>query len=137
MKRLFARATVVAAVLAGSFAFALGEPTSAVDPGSGDSVKAFALQWFQNLQAGQIDRTQMTAALNDHLTDDAVREMSRYLNSYGPATKDEIAESRKIQDQIFYVVKLFLDRGDAMTLLIGFDENGKITGITFPSMGRE
>jgi uncharacterized protein YuzE len=34
-------------------------------------------------------------------------------------------------------VKLFLQRGDAISLLIGFDENGKITGITFPSMGQE
>jgi hypothetical protein len=34
-------------------------------------------------------------------------------------------------------VKLFLQRGDALSLLIGFDESGKITGITFPSMGRE
>jgi hypothetical protein len=63
--------------------------------------------------------------------------MSRYLKSYGPATGDEIVQSRQIENQTFYVVKLFLQRGDAISLLIGFDENGKITGITFPSMGQE
>lgn len=79
----------------------------------------------------------MSAAFSEHLTQDAVQEMARHLKSYGPATGDEIVQSRKIEDQTFYVVKLFLERGDAISLLIGFDENGKITGITFPSMGQE
>jgi hypothetical protein len=57
--------------------------------------------------------------------------------TYGPATGDEIVQTRKIQDQTFYVVKLFLQRGDALSLLIGFDESGKITGVTFPSLGQE
>jgi hypothetical protein len=100
-------------------------------------VKVFALGLFERLQAGQINRTQMTAALSENLTDDSVKEMARYLKSYGPATSDEIIQTRKIQNQTFYVVKLFLQRGDALSLLIGFDESGKITGITFPSMCRE
>ena len=108
-----------------------------VDPSSGDSVRSFALDWFERLQAGQIDRAQMTKTLSETLTDESVQEMSHYLNSYGPATGDEIAQNRKIQDQTFYVVKLFLQRGDALSLLIGFDDAGKITGVTFPSMGQE
>ena len=98
---------------------------------------AFALQWFERLQAGQIDRDQMTTALSETLTDDSVKEMSRIVTSFGPATKDEIVGNRKIDDQTFYVVKLFLQRGDAVSLLIGFNESGKITGVTFPSLGQE
>ncbi|HEY6256939.1 MAG TPA: hypothetical protein VIY51_14220, partial [Xanthobacteraceae bacterium] len=86
---------------------------------------------------GQIDRTQMTGALAENLTDESVDEMSRHLKSYGPAIGDEIAQNRRIRDQTFYVVKLFLQRGDALSLLIGFDDEGKITGVTFPSMGQE
>ena len=138
MRRRFAQQPLLAMLLfVGSLAIAFGGEASFVDPGSGDSVKAFALRWFQHLQMGQIDRTQMTAAFSDHLTDDSVQEMARYLNSYGPATGDEVVQTRKIGDQTFYLVKLFLQRGDALTMLIGFDENGKITGVTFPGMGRE
>jgi hypothetical protein len=113
------------------------EPTSPPGPPSSDSAKTIALEWFEHLQEGQIDRTQMTTVFNEALTDDAVKEMSRFLKSYGPAAGDEIGQSRTIQDQTFYLVKFFLQRGDALTMLIGFDENGKVTGLTFTSMGRE
>jgi hypothetical protein len=137
MKRLFARAAVVATLVTGSFASVYGGQTPSIDPTSSDGVKTFALEWFERLQAGQIDRTQMTTELSETLTDDSVKEMSRIVSSFGPATKDEIVENRKIEDQTFYVVKLFLQRGDAVSLLIGFNESGKITGVTFPSLGQE
>jgi len=37
-------------------------------------------------------------------------------------------------DQTFYLVKLIFPRGDAASLLIGFDTQGKIIGINFTSM---
>ncbi len=37
-------------------------------------------------------------------------------------------------EQTFYVVKLIFPRGDAASLLFGFDAAGKITGITLLSM---
>ena len=43
-------------------------------------------------------------------------------------------QSRTIADQNFYLVKLVFPRGDAASLLIGFDAEGKITGIDFISM---
>jgi hypothetical protein len=135
MKRLFVEAAVLATLFTGSSAFS--DQIAPIDPSSSDSVKTFALDWFEHIQAGKIDRAQMTAALSETLTDSSVEEMSRYLRAYGPATRDEISQNRRIQDQTFYVVKLFLQRGDALSLLIGFNDDGKITGITFPSMGRE
>jgi hypothetical protein len=137
MRRFYAQAAMVGTLFIGSFTPAIGDQTPPIDPRSSDSVKTFALQWFEHLQAGQIDRTQMTTALSKSLTDDSVKEMSRRVMTYGPATGDEIVQTRKIQDQTFYVVKLFLQRGDALSLLIGFDESGKITGVTFPSLGQE
>jgi hypothetical protein len=121
----------LAVLLTGFVTAAVAEQTSPA------SVKAIALEWFEHLQAGQIDRTQMTTALSETLTDDSVKEMSHYLKSYGPTTGAEIVQDREIEDQTFYVVKLLLKRGDALSLLIGFDESGKITGVTFPSMGQE
>ena len=54
-------------------------------PASGptdDKVAAFALQWFTQMQAGKIDRTQYTATYGAQLTDGAVQDMSRHLNQY-------------------------------------------------------
>jgi hypothetical protein len=87
------------------------------------------------MQAGQLDRTQLTAAYSAQLMDEAVRRMTRYVNLYGASpTSAEIPQSRTIADQTFYLVKFIFPRGDAASLLIGFDGQGKITGINFMSM---
>ena len=116
-----------------SNAVALADPPS--NAPSEDSVKALALQWYTQMQAGQLDRAQLTAAYSAQLTDDAVREMSHAVNLYGASPKTtQILQSRTIGEQRFYLVKLVFPRGDAASLLIGFDSHGKITGINFMSM---
>ena len=61
--------------------------------------------------------------------------MSRKVNLYGASpTSAVILQSRTIADQTFYVVKLVFPRGDAASLLFGFDTEGKITGIAIMSM---
>jgi hypothetical protein len=133
MKR-FARMILLAALLTNAAA-ALADLTTLSDARSQDNVKTFALQWYAEMQAGKIDRTQLTATYSAQLTDDAVREMSRKVNLYGaPPRRAEILQSRTIADQTFYLVKLIFPRGDAASLLIGFDARGKITGIDFMSM---
>lgn len=98
-------------------------------------MKTFALQWFAQMQAGQFDRTQLTAAYSAQLTDDAVQAMSRRLNEYGASPKSaEILQSRTVGDQTFHLVKLLFPRGDAASLLVAADTEGKITGITITSM---
>ncbi len=95
-----------------------------------DSLKDFALQWFLQMQAGQIDRTKLTSAYSAQLTDHAVQEMSRRLNDYGAKPRcAEILQSRTIGDQTFHVVKFHFPRGDAASFLFGFGAEGKITGI--------
>jgi hypothetical protein len=39
-----------------------------------------------------------------------------------------------IGDQTFYQVKFIFPRGDAASVLFGFDTAGKITGVSFESM---
>jgi hypothetical protein len=105
------------------------------DAQTDDNVKGLALRWYTQMQAGELDRTQLTAAYSAQLTDDAVRKMSHAVNLYGASPKGaQILESRTIADQKFYLVKLVFPRGDAASLLIGFDGQGKITGIDFMSM---
>ena len=128
MRRLVAL-MLVTALLTGGRVLALADPPAA------DNVKALALRWYEQMQAGKLDRSQLAAAYSAQLTDDAVRGMSRKVNLYGASpTSAEILQNRTIADQTFYLVKLIFPRGDAASLLIGFDAHGKITGINFMSM---
>ncbi len=95
-----------------------------------DDVKVLALQWFQQMQAGQIDRTQLTDAYSAQLTESVVQEMSCRLNDYGASPRNaEILQRRVIGDQTFKLVKFHFPRGDAASFLFGFGADGKITGI--------
>jgi hypothetical protein len=100
-------------------------------------VEAIALQWFEQMRTGQIDRTQLTAEYSAQLTDDAVKKMSAYLNEYkygASPTGAQILRTRTIGEQTFYDVKLTFPRGDAASLLFGFNTERKITGIALMSM---
>jgi len=96
---------------------------------------AWALQWFVQMQAGKIDRGQYTTAYGAQLTDKAVQAMSRYLNLYDARPlRAEIMQRRVIDKQTFYLMKFIFPRGDASSILFGFDSEGKITGIGVRSM---
>jgi len=89
------------------------------------------------MQSSQIDRTQLTPDYSAQLTDDAVQAMSRYLKEYRygvSPTRAEVLQTRTIGKQTLYVVKLVFPRGDAASLLFGFNTEGKITGISLLSM---
>ncbi len=101
------------------------------------SVETIALQWFRRMRTGQIDRAQLAPQYSAQLTDDAVHKMSVYLTEYkygASPTGAKILRTRTAGDQTFYDVKLTFPRGDAASLLFGFNEAGKITGIVLMSM---
>jgi hypothetical protein len=135
--RLLVVITLIAALLTGSVAAAV----AASPPSSGvpteKSAETLALEWFAQMRTGQIDRTQLAADYNAQLTDDAVQAMSRYLKKYeygASPTGAQVLKTRTIGEQTFYVVKLVFPRGDAASLLLGFNAEGKITGISLMSM---
>jgi hypothetical protein len=113
-------------------------PANAASPASvptDDSVRAFALQWYARMQAGNFDRSQYAATYGAQLTPEAVRAMSQHLNQYGASPlRAEIVKKRSVENQTFYLVKFIFPRGDAASLLFGFDAEGKITGIGVESM---
>ena len=101
------------------------------------TVEVIALQWFEQMRTGQIDRTQLTPEYSAQLTDDAVKKMSAYLNEYkygASPTGAQVLRTRTVGEQTFYDVKLKFPRGDAASLLFGFNAEGKITGIALLSM---
>jgi hypothetical protein len=136
-KSLFVRIMLIATLLTGSVAaaFAGAPPPTSVRTES--SVESLALEWFGRMRTGDVDRTQLTFDYNAQLTDDAVQAMSRYLKEYeygASPTGAKVLQSRPAGEQTFYVVKLVFPRGDAASLLLGFNVEGKITGISLMSM---
>jgi len=131
------RVALAIALLAGRAEAALAAPPPTASVRTNSSVEAVALKWFDSMQTGQIDRTQLSADYNAQLTDQAVQGMSRYLkdHDYGVSPKRaEVLQTRTVGEQTFYVVKLLFARGDAGSLLLGFDAQGKISAITLLSM---
>jgi hypothetical protein len=61
--RRFVRITPTAELLAGSISAVLADPTPPSRL-SEDSVKVLALQWFAQMEAGQIDRSHLTSELS-------------------------------------------------------------------------
>lgn len=105
--------------------------------GTDGSVGSLALSWFKQMQAGRIDRAQLTPNYSSQLTDAAVQDMSRYLNEYQygvSPTRAEVVQTRAMGAQTVYEVKLVFPRGDAATLLMGFNGKHQITGISLLGM---
>ncbi|MGA2637382.1 hypothetical protein [Methylocella sp.] len=109
-----------------------GPPAAALTDAA---LTAWAMRWFTEIQAGRTDRTQYAPGFVAEVTDEAVKTMSHDLNTYGASPlRAEIMQTGKIGDQTFYVVKYVFPRGDATSLLFGFDAAGKITGVRLESL---
>ena len=120
--------TLVAALLTGSVAAAFADSPLPSRARPEKSVETLALEWFAQMQTSQIDRTQLAADYSAQLTDDAVQAMSRYLKEHesgAPPTGAQVLKTRTIGEQTFYVVKLVFPRGDAASLLLGFNCGGQ------------
>ena len=109
-------------------------PTGAPMP---EGVEALALDWFAQMRAGKIDRSQLAPEYDAHLTDHAVEQMSRYLKAYDFGhlpLEAHVLQTRESGSQTFHVVKIVFPRGDAASLMMGFNAQGKITGVSLLSM---
>ena len=129
--------TLVAALLTGGVLAALAGSPLPSSVRTEKSVEALALDWFAQMRSGQIDRTQLAADYSAQLTDDVVQATSQYLKKYeygASPTGAQVLKSRTTGEQTFYVVKLVFPRGDAASLLLGLNTEGKITGISLMSM---
>jgi hypothetical protein len=84
-------------------------PANAASPASvatDEAVAAFALQWYEQMQAGKFDRAQYADTYGAQLTPGAVRAMSQHLNQYGASPlRAEIMKERSVENQKFYLVK--------------------------------
>jgi hypothetical protein len=126
----------IAMLTVGAVATSAGTASSPDLPND-DSVQTLALQWFEEMQSGQIDREQLAPGYSAQLTDDVVKKTAQYLKDHAYGARPagtQILLTRMIGDQKFYVVKIVFPRGDAASLMLGLDGTGKITGISLMSM---
>jgi hypothetical protein len=94
------------------------------------ALTTWAMHWFTEMMAGRTDPSEYAPAFAPQVTDEAVAHISRDLNRYGAAPlRAEIVQAKKDGGQNFYVLKFVFPRGDATSLLFGFDSAGKITGV--------
>jgi hypothetical protein len=113
-------------------ALTIGHAASAPPAGAqtDTALTAWAMRWFTEIQAGRTDRMQYAPDFVAEVTDEAVKTMSRDLNKYWASPlRAEIVQTQKDGEQTFYMVKFVFPRGDATSLLFGFDGAGKITGV--------
>ena len=90
----------------------------------------WAMRWFTEMMAGRTDRSQYSPAFAPQVTEAAVAGIAHDLNRYGAAPlRAEIVQTKTDGDQTFATIKFVFPRGDATSLLFGFDAAGKITGI--------
>jgi hypothetical protein len=80
--RLAILTRLVAALLTGSVAVALHASPPAPGMQTEKSVEALALDWYANMQTGQINRTQLASEYNAQLTDDVVQATAKHLKEY-------------------------------------------------------
>jgi hypothetical protein len=100
-------------------------------------VESLALNWFERMRKGEIDRGQLTSGYSRQLTAEAVQELAKFLQTYEYAAAPlgaQVLLKRSSGAQTFYIVKIVFPRGDAASLMFGFNEEGKITGINLMSM---
>jgi hypothetical protein len=106
-----------------------------VAPPTGAALTTWAMHWFTEIQAGRTDRSLYAPGFVPTVTDAAVARMSHDLNEYGAAPlRAEIVQTTKEGDQTFSTIKFVFPRGDATSLMFGFDGAGEITGIAVGGM---
>ena len=105
-----------------------GEATS-------EALTTWAKRWITEVMAGRTDRSQYAPGFAPQVTDAAVSRMTHDVTGYGAAPlRAEIVQNQKDGNQTFTTIKFVFPRGDATSLLFGFDAAGGITGIAVGGM---
>lgn len=134
---------LIALLAADPVAIARADSTAPAAPGNatsppGAALTAWAMHWFTEMMAGRSDRSQYSADFAPQVTDEAIARIAHDLNRYGAAPlRAEIVETKKDGDQTFATVKFVFPRGDATSVLFGFDAADKVTGVALGSLAGE
>ena len=134
--RSFIVSLLIATLATATVATARADETpAAAAPTDPARLSARAMRWFTEMMAGRTDRAQYAPAFAPQVTAATVAGIAQDLNKYGAAPlRAEVVQTKRDGDQTFAIVKFVFPRGDATSLLFGFDSVGKITGVAVGGM---
>ena len=87
-----------------------------------------AQHWYQMLQAGHLDRSQMTTRLNATLTSDKVTELSSQLRVLGKPRSFVLTDAGRYNGSEFYRFRVGLARS-VLLFTFAVDPHKKISGL--------
>jgi hypothetical protein len=126
---------LIALLAVSPLAVANADETPTAGAPTDETLTTWAKHWITEVMAGRTDRSQYAPAFAPQVTEAAVVRMAHDLNAYGAAPlRAEIVQTKKEGDQTFTTIKFIFSRGDATSLMFGFDAAGKITGIAIGAM---
>lgn len=102
--------------------------TSAPDPNP--AITARAKDWLHRVQTGDIDRSQLDAAMNTAFTPDLVKQTSDQLGPLGDPLTFTFLKQAVSGDVTSYVYQVTFKSG-ALNEIFALDKDGKIAGIRF------
>jgi hypothetical protein len=134
-RRRLGCALLIALIAVAPVVLGRADETPVIATPTGEAPTTWAMHWITEVMAGRTDRSQYAPAFAPQVTDTAIARMAHDLNAYGAAPlRAEIVQTKKEGDQTFTTIKFVFPRGDATSLMFGFDAAGEITGIAIGGM---
>jgi len=95
-----------------------------------------AKSWYQMLQSGTIDRSQLTKDMNDALTPDKVSQISSQLKQLGSPTSFTQDDTSTVQAYTVYHYDVVVT-GGTLIMTFALDQSGKVAGLNLrPASGK-
>jgi len=102
--------------------------TSAPTTSDDAAVTSRAKDWLHQIQAGKVDRTQLTDKMNAALTDSMLANVSAQLAPLGEPTSFTLSSKMSKDPYIVYVFKVVWP-SVTLTETFALDQSGKIAGL--------
>ena len=111
-------------------------PAASASPASAQAadpaIIARAKEWLHRLQTGDIDRSQLTAKMNEALTPDVIKQISAKFGPLGdPQTFAPLGQQSVPGDMTAYVYRVTF-KSTTLNEVFVLDKDGKVAGVQLP-----
>ena len=103
-------------------------------PGEDPAITARATEWFHRLQAGDIDRLQLSDGIKEKMTENRVKLMRERLSPYGEPSSFVFEKRAQGRDGIVYGYRVATARGE-LQYEIGIGWDGTIMSLMVEPLG--
>ncbi len=97
-------------------------------PPSDAAVTGWARDWLRRLQTGNIDRSQLSDAMNAALTPDLAKQLVNQLGPLGDPTSFNLSSKQSIGGLIQYIFRIHFDNGIWNEIFV-LDGDNKVAGL--------